>query len=213
MSAPNSPIDICRLALDLLKQRAVIASITNPTTTEEIVCARWYDATRRALLRKHFWVFARTRAAIQRDSVTPPFGYSDAYNLPNNYLRKHFIGDDSTNNYIKDYEIEGRQILINNSGASSLNIGYIIDMTTVGKFDALFVLLFAAELAAKIAYAFTGKNTIIERLENTLATLRIEAKAVNGQDRPPKRIQSSKFQNARRKLTSSGAGKYTEFES
>ncbi len=212
MAAPNSPVDICRLALDLLKQNAVISSITNPTTSEEVVCARWYDATRRALLRKHFWVFARTRATISRDSVAPPFGYSDAYNLPTNFLRKHFIGDDSINNYIKDYEIESRQILLNNSGATSLNIGYIIDVTTVGKFDALFTLLLAAELANNMAYSFTGKNTVIERLENTLLRLRTEAKAVNGQDRPPKRIQSSKFQNARRKLTTTGAGKYTEFD-
>ncbi len=211
MSAPNSPIAICRLALDLLKQTAVVTSITNPTTTEEKRCARWYDATRRALLRKHFWVFARTRASIPRDSVTPAFGYSDAYNLPTNFLRKHFIGDDSTNDYITDSVIEGRQILLNNSGATSLNIGYIIDVTTVGKFDALFVLLLAAELANNMAYSFTGKNTVIERLETTLLRLREEAKAVNGQDRPPKRVQSSKFQNARRKLYS-GADKYTRFD-
>ncbi len=211
MAAPNSPIAICRLALDLLKQVSVISSITNPTTTEEKVCARWYDATRRALLRKHFWVFARTRATISRDSVTPAFGYADAYNLPTNFLRLHFIGDDSTNDYTKKYEIEGRQILLNNSNATSLNIGYIIDAATVSKFDALFVLLLAAELASNMAYSFTGKNTVIERLEATLLRLRTEAKAVNGQDRPPKRIQSSKFQNARRKLYS-GAGKYTEFD-
>ncbi len=62
-----------------------------------------------------------------------------------------------------------------------------------------------------MAYSFTGKNTVIERLDATLLRLRTEAKAVNGQDRPPKRIQSSKFQNARRKLYS-GAGKYTEFD-
>ncbi len=123
MSAPNSSVDICRLALDLLKQTAVVSNIVNPTTTEEKVCARWYDATRRALLRKHFWVFARSRAAISRDSETPPFGYADAYKLPNDFLRLHFIGDDTLNNYVKDYEIEGRQILLNYSNATSLNIG------------------------------------------------------------------------------------------
>ncbi len=211
MSAPNSPVDICRLALDLLKQTSIITSIANPTTTEEIICARWYDATRRALLRKHFWVFARTRGAISRDTEAPPFGFADAYNLPPNFLRLHFIGDDTINDYKRDYEIEDRQLLLNNSGATSLNIGFIQDVTVVSKFDALFVLLFAAELAANMAYTFTAKNTVIERLSILLENMRAEAKSVNGQDRPPKRIESSKFRNARKNLYS-GAGKYTIFE-
>ncbi len=211
MAAPNAPIDICKLALDLLKQTSVLTSIANPTTMEEKVCARWYDATRRALLRRHFWVFARTRKAISRDAVAPSFGFADAYNLPTNFLRLHFIGDDTINAYKRDYEIEERQILLNNSGAAALNIGFIQDITIVSKFDSLFVLLLAAELAFNIAYVFTGKNTVIERLTKVLTDLRIEAKAVNGQERPPKRIESSKFRNARKNLYS-GAGKYTRFD-
>ncbi len=211
MAAPNAPIDICRLALDLLKQNSVISSITNPTTTDETICARWYDTTRRALLRKHFWVFARTRKIISRDSTAPPFGYADAYNLPPEYLRLQFIGTDTENDYRRKYEINGRQLLLNNSGGSSLNIGYIQDITVVSDFDALFVVLLAAELAANMAYAFTAKNTVIERLGLILENLRAEAKSVNGQDRPPKRIESSKFKNARKNLYS-GAGKYTIFE-
>lgn len=213
MAASNSPVDICKLALDLLKQTSIITNVTdNPTTEEEITCARWYDDTRRALLRKHYWLFARTRVAISRDSTTPPFGYSDAYNLPNDYLRLHFIGDDSINDYETSYEIEGGQILLNNSGATSLNIGYVRDIITVSNFDSLFVILLAAELASNMAYKFTAKNTVIERLETLLEVKRAEAKAVNGQDRPPKRVQRSIFRNARKKLTSIGAGKYTIFE-
>ncbi len=211
MSAPTSSVEICKLALDLLKQTSVVVSITEPTTTEEIRCARWYDATRRALLRRHFWVFARARRAIPRDAEAPDFGYADAYNLPNDYLRLRFIGDDTLNNYKRDYEIEGVQLLLNNSGATSVNIGYIRDETQVSKFDSLFVILLAVELAANMAYSFTGKNTVIERLMVILKNVRAEAKSVNGQDRPPRRIESSKFRNARKNLYS-GAGKYTEFD-
>ncbi len=211
MAAPSAPIDICRLALDLLKQNSVITSITNPTTTDEVICARWYDATRRALLRKHFWVFARTRKVIPRNATAPACGYADAYNLPPEYLRLQFIGNDTENSYKRKYEINGSQLLLNNSEAASLNIGYIQDITIVSKFDALFVVLLAAELAVNMAYAFTAKNTVIERLSIILETLRAEAKSVNGQDRPPKRIQSSKFINARKRVYT-GAGKYTVFE-
>ncbi len=211
MSAANSPVDICRLALDLLKQTSIITSIANPTTTEEIICARWYDVTRRALLRRHFWVFARTRASISRDTEAPPFGFADAYNLPTNYLRLHFIGDDTINDYKRNYEVEDGQLLLNNGGATSLNIGFIQDVTVVSKFDALFVPLFAAELAINMAYTFTAKNTVIERLSMLLESMRAEAKSVNGQDSPPKCIEFSKFRNARKNLYS-GAGKYTIFD-
>ncbi len=211
MAAPNSPVGICKLALDLLKQTSVLSSIANPTTKEEKVCARWYDATRRAVLRKHFWVFARTRKSISRDATAPPFGYADAYNLPTEYLRLQFIGNDTENDYERKYESNGRQLLLNNSGSASLNVGYIQDITAVSDFDSLFVLLLVAELAANMAYAFTAKNTVIERISLILETLRAEAKSVNGQDRPPKRIESSKFKNARKNLYS-GAGKYTRFD-
>ncbi len=213
MAAPNSPVDVCRLALDLLKQNSIITSITNPTTTDEVICARWYDATRRALLRKHFWVFARTRKSISRDAAAPPFGYADAYNFPPEYLRLQFIGDDTLNNYKRRYEINGRQLLLNNGGATSQNIGYIQDITNVSAFDALFVILLAAELATSMAYAFTGKDTVIKRVALLLEELRAEAKSVNGQDRPPKRIESSKFRNARKNLYSNSAGLYTIFDS
>ncbi len=211
MAAPNSPVDICKLALDMLKQSSIITSIANPTTTEEIICARWYDPIRRALLRRHFWVFARTRKTISRDAVAPVFGYADAYNFPDGYLRLQFIGDDTIRDYKRKYEINGDQLLLNNSGAASLNIGYIKDEVIVSKFDALFVILLATELAANMAYAFTGKSVVIERLMIALENLRAEAKSVNGQDRPPKRIESSKFRNARKNLNS-GAGKYTRFD-
>lgn len=291
MAAPSVDIDICNLALDLIKQnKKLVADITTtPTSEEEITCARWYDATREALLRSHFWHFARRRkqlvlvsdtisGATQADPVVITatahsysdgdsirindvegmtelngntyivansaantfelndisgadidgtgftaytsagvavpfhFGYADTYNLPSDYLRFHFIGDDSIRNYKFDYAIEGTQILVNNSGAASLNLAYIKNASTVSEFDSLFVILLAAELAENISYKFTLKNTVIQRLETLLDRKRREAKAVNGQDKPPVRVQGSKFLGARKRLTTSVAGKFTIFE-
>ena len=226
MAAPTVAIDICNLALDFLKQnKTLVENITSPSTVEEITCARWYDTTREALLRSHYWLFARKRKQILRvyatvtgatvadpvvvtaaahgfldgDSikitdvegmtdindtvflvsnkttntfeltdiegndidgsaftaytsggiVSPfTFGYADAYQLPTNFLKLHFIGDDSIRNYKREYEFEGDRLLLNNSTAISLNIGFVMDVTDVTKFDALFVILLAAEIAA-----------------------------------------------------------------
>ncbi len=290
MAAPTVAIDICNLALDFLKQnKTVVTSIISPTTVEEITCARWYDTTREALLRSHYWVFARQRKQILRvyatvtgatvadpvvvtavahgfsngdsiritDSVgmteindtvyiaasvtantitlndiegndidgsaftawtsggvvSPyTFGYADAYQLPSDFLKLHYIGNDSIRSFKFDYEYEGDRLLLNNSTSLSLDIGYIKDVTDVTLFDSLFVILLAAEIAENMAYKWTLKNSVIQRLEGILKLRRAQATAVNGQDRPPKRIQGSKFLDARRRLTTSVAGKNTIFE-
>ncbi len=213
MSAPASAVDVCNLALDHLKQ-GVITDIENPSTPTEVTCARWYDATRRAVLRAHPWHFAKTRRVISRNAITPVFGFADAYDLPVNYLRFIFFGDDSISDYRQittTYAIEGRQILLNNSGASSLNLGYIKDEISVTRFDSLFIELLALELALNMSYAFTLKNTVKTRIEDLAKRKRLEAKAINGQERPPIRIENSRFRQARRQLLSNVAGKNTIF--
>ncbi len=290
MAAPITDIDVCNLALDFLKQnKTLVASITTPTSEEEKTCARWYETTREALLRSHYWVFARKRKQILRiyatvtgatqadpvvitatahgfsdgDSIkitdvvgmtdindtvylvasktantfeltdvegndidgtaftaytsggviSPfAFGYADSYQLPTNFLKLHFIGNDSIRNYKFDYELEGDRLLLNNSTSITLDIGYVQNITDVTKFDALFVILLAAEIANNMAYKWTLKNTVIQRLETILRIRRAEAKAVNGQDRPPKRIQRSRWKEARQKLSTNVAGKFTSFD-
>ncbi len=360
MAAPSTDVDICNLALDLLKQnKTVVTDITTtPTSEEEITCARWYDATREALIRSHFWWFGRKRRAALRhrflitnisqanpcvvttsathdfangdeiliadvlgmtevndlsyfvanvtattfelndvrglpidstaftafgtsitgavdpDGTTTVTGvgtlfstelvvndwlrintetkqvktitsatvlvtynafadtandttlmkvagtvvpynfglYKDAYILPSDFLRLQFIGDDSISNYKKDYEINDDEIIMNNSNADSLDIGYVANITDVTKFDPLFVILFAHELANNMAYKWTLKNTVIKRLEEQLFRLRAEARAICGQDVPPKRVQRSKFIDARLRSSRNDAGKYTYFD-
>ncbi len=291
MAAPTTDVDICNLALDLIKQnKTVVADITTtPTTEEEITCARWYHTTREALLRSHYWVFARKRkqALLHSKTITGAtaadpvvitatahgfsdgdeirindvlgmtelntnkylvankaantfelndfdsttidgtaftaytsggvvipfsFGYADTYTMPSDYLKLHYIGNDSIDHYRRRYEIQNNQILINNSGASTLSLGYIKDETDVTKFDALFVVLLSAELANNMAYKWTLKNSVIQRLEAILSNRRAEAKAVNGQDRPPKRYEVSKFKRARNQLPFTDAGKLTIFD-
>lgn len=209
-SAPSSAVDICNLALDHLAQEA-ITSIDSPTTPTETVCARWYHAVRRAVLRANVWNFASARVAISRDAASPAFGYADAYNLPNNFIRLSFIGNDSIMDYKRKYEVEGRQLLLNNSTATSLNIGYIYDITNVNKFDALFIDLLAIELAWRMSYKFAVKSTLRQAIKDLREDINLLARGIDGQERPPKRIERSKFKSARRGYASDVAGVTTEF--
>jgi hypothetical protein len=208
----TSKVAVCNLTMDHIGGGTIV-SIDSPNTEQEIKCARWYDVTRRALLRAHPWAFARARDVASRDATTPAHGWADAYNLPNDLLRLNFIGDDSVLDMKQDYALEGRQILMDNSGATSINIGYTKDEVIVTKFDSLFVDLLAVEIAWRVSFAFNLKPSLKNELRLTRDELRIEAKAVNSQERPPIRIQNSKFVDARRSLTSNVAGKNTVFSS
>jgi len=196
-----SEVDICNMALDLLKVDP-ITNIRDPKTNAESICARWYDTTRRQVLRSHPWNFAKALYQCSLNATAPLFGYANKYNLPNDFIRLRFIGDDNEGLVGQDYEIEGNAILIDNSDATSLNIGYIKDETQVSKFDELFKRYVSTQMAYNMAYAFSGKSTLRQDVERMLQDIRIEARAINGQDNPPKRIMRSKVIGARRKYGS-----------
>lgn len=199
MAHVNVAVAICNMALDLLKANP-ITNLDEPETFEETVCNRWYDTTRRAVLRAHPWNFAKSRATLSRDATDPAFEYADQYPLPNDFLRLRFIGETNYGLVNIDYQIEGGNLLINNGGDSTLYIGYIKDETNVNKFDEIFKEYLAIKLALNMAYAFTGKKGVKEDLRKDLADVRIRAKAINGQDNPPKRITRSKVMGARRQF-------------
>ena len=196
MSAPTAAIHIVNLALDLLKQD-IGTSIDTPSLPQEVIAARWYDAVRRSTLRIHPWNFATTRTTLARSSTDPAFGYEDAFNLPNNYIRLLSIGDDSIDEIRRRYEIENGQLLINNDG-ESLNIRYTYDCTTVIKFDPLFVEVFAHRLALKMAPKFSVSTSLKTSIAEDLKDLLPSARSVDGQESPIKRIQVSKSINRRR---------------
>lgn len=210
MTTALSNADICNLALDYLLQSndETVTNVNNPTTSTEVICNRWYDVTRRSVLRKHPWLFARKRQVLTSVVGSPPFGYNNAYNLPNDYLRLVSIQDPNTfEPYNKTvYTIESGQILTNPtqgttpSTAASLNLVYIYDFTNVSKMDALFIEVLAMELALNMSYKFTSSNSDVQRLDSLLRDKLQSARSVNGQERPPIRIERSNASLSRRLL-------------
>lgn len=208
MTQPTSKVDICNLALDLLSA-GTVTDIDIPSSDIAVILSRWYDSTRRALLRQHIWNFAKKRATLTRGG-TPEFGYPDYYNLPNDFLRLAFIGDDLIKDYRTVYELEGRKILIDNSGSDSLNVGYIRDAKDVPEFDSLFIELLSYQLAVNIAFKITTKNTAVARVKTLKDELRQMAATIDGQERPPVRVESSRFSGSRQRM-STGASQYIDF--
>lgn len=201
MAAPTSAIHIVNLALHRLGQPDAL-SIDAPTTAVEDVAARWYDQTRRELLRRFIPNFARKYAQLTTDAdETPAFGYTSAFALPNDFIRLLALGDVTINGDVDPalYDISNGYIYTDHEDDDeTLNIHYIFDAQTVGKYDPLFVKCFYLQLAANMAYKFTLKPGLKKQVEDELVMALAEAAAISGQEKPPRRVERSRIRSARR---------------
>ena len=94
----------------------------------------------------------------------------------------------------------------------SLYLRYIYDCTTVADMDALFITFFALGMAIELSPKFSVTAAAVDRLMKMFVDIQSEARAVNGQDNPPKRIQQSKTLSRRRGYQYDiFAGAYTVF--
>lgn len=193
MAAPTSSTDICSLAMGILKEKAV-SNVAQPTKNTEVVCAKWYDTARRYTLEMHPWHFAKKRVALAQDVVSPAFGWTyQSAELPSDFIRLLSLGE---NEDIFDFDFEDNKLLSNDPAPYYLR--YIYDIKTVTKFSPTFVLVLASHIAAFAAYEITGKDTLMKELMNFAQLQLDKAAAVSGQQKPPRRIESSNVINARR---------------
>lgn len=208
----RTAVDICNLAMDHLNEKADIANIENPETDNEKLCARHYHVVLEYLLRNYVWNFAKGRKVIMRDALnTPEFDYTDAYKLPGDFIRL-ISYNDYPNLIDLNFDIVGNHLLLNNNGASSINLRYIKRVDDVKAFDAGFVQLFSLYLALNMAFKKTGKQTLMDRLGKLIDVAEAKIISIDGQERPPQRIQRSRYRRARNMVGYSSASKYLIFK-
>lgn len=199
----TSAVDICNLAGSLLNIPP-ITSITDPLTSEEEVFALWYDQVRREALRRHSWNFAMKRTILASSSAAPPFGVSKAFPLPQDYIRLSEVGSPplQAEDYVIESAADGGLIIgINGSNGGStdtLRLVYVSDVEAVPLMDASFIDYFIHLLAQKISYNITQKNSAVERTDALMEKAEARARAIDGQENPPKRIERSRALRARR---------------
>jgi len=195
-----SAVDICNLALQRLGARS-IASLAEDTTAGR-ECNRVYEHARDTEIRAHQWSFARTRVSLAADSTAPIFGYTTAYTLPSDFVRLLPVRNVGSNTSITggidsdiDWQIEGRQILTNDTGA--LQIVYLKKVTDPNEFDELFNDLLVSRIAMDIAEKVTQSNTKKQAAENRYIAAQKEAKKVNAFERPPQDAPADSWVTAR----------------
>ncbi len=203
----SSKTDICNLALDLLSAGTVL-NVEDPSTATEELLSRWYDQCRRKVLREHPWNFATKRATLAADSDDPAFGYTAQYSVPADFLRLLCVMGNSNAEYdipapTECYQLEGGKIMTNgdlSDTSGALNIKYIYDIKSVSSFDPMFIDLLAHEIAVSVAYKVTESNTNVQRIDDLHKRRAAMAKAIDGQERPPTRVERSRAKWARRSL-------------
>ncbi len=204
-NSPTAPVDICNLALTELKV-SPISSLDQKGNEIADLCNRHYDIVRKTILRRHIWNFAKTEANLARSSFGTSNSFDDVYPAPKTFLRLISVGDVLVWTKqecfdIRSIDISGtfiRSIVLNNSGAATLAILYIRNVISVSEFDPLFITLFKFEIAMAISQGVTLKPSTKASIQDGLTDARLQARSIDGQERPPVRIQNSKFINARR---------------
>lgn len=144
-------LDICNTALSHLGEAPIAAM--DAGTTAARACNALYAPTLDEVLRSHRWNFATSRVVIDADEYTAPaFGWSYWYPLPDDCLRVCEVNG-SDNGDSKDWTIEGRSLL---SNQSECNMVYIARVDDVDVMDALFVQALSLKLAQQLTEVIRG---------------------------------------------------------
>lgn len=204
MAIAASPVDICNLASDMIGGDTV-ADIENPTTDAEKVFSRHYDTVRRETLREYIPNFAKRRAAIDRLVIAVVTDFTDAYQLPSDFIRLLSIGGDAEEDQLEPsrYDLADGMILTNNYNENALEIRYIADITDVVKWDSQFVSLCVKRLALATAMQITADTKIVQLIQAQIDKATPTVYGVDSQEKPPTIINRSPILEKRR-----GYGRY-----
>ena len=186
----NSKEEICNLALSRLGDMGSCENIDNPSKQTEIVCAKWYDVSRKTALRQLMPSFAKKRRRWALDaSYEPAFGYKYAYMYHHDCLK--VIGVGNLYEQRNDYAIEDGHILINEKFENGLPVRFIYDEKDISKFTDDFVSCFSWFLAKDICQELKENPQTLQMIESLLPQKIMEFCSVDSQENKPIRISRS----------------------
>jgi len=153
----ESETSICNMALARIGgQRINDYNDSTETSKYAIYCRLLYEQTAKALMRSHYWTFARDRVQLSQDTETPDFQWDYQYILPADYLRIILLYDGSDlpegRTYVS-YEIEGKRLLIDES---TVYMKYVKWVESPAEWDSLFIEVLVLQLASKLVIPISG---------------------------------------------------------
>ena len=185
-----SQVSICNLACTMMGAKPIL-SMDEDTKTARIFRRIW-DIVRDEVLRDHPWNFAIKRVILPQLSTAPAFGYAFAYELPADYIRLQFVGEDELDDVV--YEVEGRTIV---TDEPICYLKYTSRVTDTGLFDTKFAAAMAAKLAVYSAWAITASPGMVKNMSDLYAATLSEATGADGQEGSGKTVQANQWIDAR----------------
>ncbi len=176
----SSQTDICNMAL-LKITRTTITDI-NEDSTEATTCKVFFNHLRDALLRSHYWNFAKKRQTLQKLVSTPAFEFTNEFDLPADYMRAVKLFNTAATFKIERSTAGG---LVLRTDDNTVDLIYIAKITDTTSFDPLFVEVFATLLAAEISRPITGSEEYKKDLLREVKDKLREAKMRDGQEDTP----------------------------
>lgn len=186
-----SKTSICNKTLIKLGVDPVI-NIDTDQSPQATRCKAAYDDVLEEVLRMHNWNFAIFRQSLNQDtSITPAYGYTNAFVLPT--IPKLIRIIEEENNI--DYKLENGFLLTNED---IVNIRFVGRETNPNKYDALFIDTLAIRLAVEIGFKLTGDKTLISALDQKYQSQLSLARSRDFQEDNQKPLLVSSFNNSRR---------------
>lgn len=187
-----SQVEICNRALIKLGANT-ITSISDNSKSARVLSALW-DSVRRTELSKRYWNFAIARTSLAALATAPSWGFANAYQLPNDFLKLVQVSDLYVAPGLSDYRtgdespyaIESRTLATD--FAAPLKLRYIQDVTDTGSFDVQFIEVMASKLAYEACYAITQSRDGQRMANEDYQTALAEAARSNAVARPPAEI-------------------------
>ena len=179
----NCATDICNMALLRVGAKRINDyNDSTDTKPEAVYCRLFYEPTAKALMRSHFWTFARGRVQLSQDTVDPDFEYEYQYHLPNDCLRKIIVYDGSTapdGRCFSSYTIEGDKLL---TDEATCYLQYVKWVSDVGSWDALFVQVMVLELAKRLVIPLSLDLKLKEDIDKELTPLMRYVRAMDREE-------------------------------
>jgi hypothetical protein len=116
--------------------------------------------------------------------------YNYRFPLPADCLRVLRVNDGE----VTDYRVEGAYIFTNES---AIDIEYVFDETTDSNFDAQFVGVLAARLAAEVSFYLTANTALTEQAWNIYNQKLTMARSIDSRQGMPRGIEASTWLDVR----------------
>jgi hypothetical protein len=186
-----SQVDVCNYAMTILGEEPITSLLDNTPRARALNAV--YNTERQAELTANFWNFSITRAQLPALTQVPLYQFTQAYQLPSNFLKLIDVGDQYPSIDLSDYigsddsqwAVEGQTICCNY--APPMWFRYCADVTNEGMWDPAFVRAFSCKLASVVAEKLTQNTAKCQKADAQYQKALMMAIRADAMQIPPKK--------------------------